>query len=52
MNDLSVATKLVPSPYVVGLLKAAGRRAADEFLEVNGDKLGREGTADLPEMFG
>jgi NTE family protein len=52
MNDLGAATKLVPSPYVMGKLKAAGRRAADAFLSAHADKLGREGTVNLPEMFG
>ena len=51
MNDLSVATKLVPSPYVMEMLKSAGRRAADDFLRDHGDKLGKEGTVYLPEMF-
>lgn len=52
MNDLSVATKQVPSPYVMKMLKAAGRQAADAFLSTHADKLGREGTVNLPEMFG
>jgi NTE family protein len=51
MNDLSVATKLVPSPYVMEMLKSAGRRATDDFLRDHGDKLGREGTVHLPDMF-
>ena len=51
MNDLSVATKLVPSAYVVGMLKAAGWTAADAFLSRHRDKLGRDGTVDLTEMF-
>lgn len=52
MNDLSVATKLVPSPYVMGMLKDAGRRAADTFLATHRGRLGREGTVHLEEMFG
>ncbi len=52
MRDLSVATKLVPSPYILGELKAAGRAAADEFLNENKKMIGRSGTADLREMFG
>ena len=51
MNDLSVATKLVPSPYVMRMLKAAGRRAADEFLTNHGKQIGREGTVNLQDMF-
>ena len=51
MNDLSVATKLVPSPYVLGRLKAAGRAAADTFLRDAKGSLGRIGTTDLKAMF-
>ncbi len=52
MNDLSVATKLVPTPVVLARLKAAGRAAADSFLSDHGDRIGREGTVDLAAMFG
>lgn len=52
MRDLSVATKLVPSPYILGELKAAGRAAADEFLIEKKKMIGHSGTADLREMFG
>ena len=51
MNDLSVATKLVPSPYVMGRLKAAGRAAADAFLRDAKGSLGKTGTTDLQAMF-
>ena len=51
MNDLSVATKLVPSPYVMGKLKAAGTAAAERFLADDAPRIGTEGTVSLAEMF-
>ncbi|WP_370541648.1 patatin-like phospholipase family protein [Actibacterium sp. 188UL27-1] len=51
MNDLSVATKLVPTPYILDRLKKAGRRAASNFLEHDKAKLGRESSIDLRAMF-
>jgi len=52
MNTLSVATKMVPSPYVLGELKAAGRKAASRFLQSDISKVGNESSVDLREMFG
>ena len=52
MNDLSVATKLVPVPSVIERLKEAGRRAAGEFLANHKDDLGQNQTVDLVRMFG
>ncbi|MFW2544421.1 patatin-like phospholipase family protein [Primorskyibacter sp. 2E107] len=52
MNALSVATKTVPVPSVISQLKAAGRRAAGEFLNRHLDDLGKRQTADLRKMFG
>jgi NTE family protein len=52
MNDLSVATKLVALPQILHRLKAAGQAAAEGFLDAHGDKLGRESSVDLREMFG
>ena len=52
MNDLSVATKLVPVPSVIAELKEAGRRAAGTFLAHHKDDLGHRQTADLVRMFG
>ena len=52
MNDLSVATKLVPVPSVIAELKEAGRRAAGEFLAHHKADLGQRQTADLVRMFG
>ena len=52
MAKLSVATKLVPSPFVLGELRDAGRAAAGAFLEAHGADLGRGGgSVDLAEMF-
>jgi NTE family protein len=52
MNELSVATKLVPTPSVLAELKSAGRAAADAFLADHKDALNRMGTVDLAAMFG
>lgn len=51
MRDLSVATKLVPSPSVLADLKAAGRAAAEAFLADHRAKIGREASVDLRAMF-
>ncbi|MCR8547293.1 patatin-like phospholipase family protein [Salipiger sp. P9] len=51
MNELSVATKMVPLPSVIAQLKAAGRRAAGSFLTDHGAHLGERQTADLRAMF-
>ena len=52
MNDLSVATKLVPTPPVLARLKAAGREAAETFLARHLEVIGARGSVDLPGMFG
>lgn len=52
MGALSVATKLVPTPYVIGRLRDAGEAAADVFLDRHKAAIGVEGTVDLPLMFG
>lgn len=52
MNDLSVATKMVPVPLVMGRLKAAGQAAADHFLDRHKGALGHADTLNLAEMFG
>ncbi len=51
MNDLSVATKLLPTPPVLSRLKSAGVAAAEQFLERDFDKVGKESSIDLREMF-
>jgi len=52
MRDLSVATKLVPTPYLLGQLKQAGRNSASTFLDAHFDDLNNQGTTDLETMFG
>ena len=52
MNDLSVATKLVPTAPVLNRLKSAGQEAAELFLDRDLDKVGKESSVDLPAMFG
>ena len=52
MRELSVATKLIPNPYLLKRLKGAGRAAADRFLTDHFDALNQSGTTDLEEMFG
>ncbi|MBY6089691.1 patatin-like phospholipase family protein [Maritimibacter alkaliphilus] len=52
MSELSVATKLVPNPFILGRLKEAGRASAEDFLDAHRAKLGRESSVDLVEMFG
>ena len=51
MNELSVATKLLPSSYVLGQLKEAGQRAADQFLTDHWGDIGVKSSVDLPAMF-
>ena len=50
MNDLSVATKILPNPVLRGRLKAAGRVAADSFLAAHKDSLNQSDTVDLSAM--
>ena len=52
MEQLSVATKLVPNPVIISTLKEAGERAAEAFLAEHKDKIGTESSVDLREMFG
>lgn len=52
MNSLSVATKVVPSPLVLGQLKSAGQVAADRFLTEHKACLGKRGSVNLEKMFG
>lgn len=52
MNDLSVATKIVPNAYVMRELKEAGRRAAARFLDEHAEKVGRQSSINLAAIFG
>ena len=51
MTSLSVATKLVPTPLLLGQLKEAGQAAADRFLADHKAKIGTEASVSLTEMF-
>lgn len=51
MTQMSVATKLTPTPALVGHLHDAGYAAMDRFLSQNGTKLGKSSTCDLHAMF-
>lgn len=51
MRELSVASKLVPSPTILAALKSAGQAAADRFLQDHRSKLGRQSSVDLPAMY-
>lgn len=51
MNDLTVATKMIPMPAVMAQLKRAGRDAAERFLEAHFDDLGTRDSVDLQEMY-
>ncbi|MFW5642248.1 MAG: patatin-like phospholipase family protein [Roseicyclus sp.] len=52
MRQLSVATKLVAVPQILHQLRAAGRRAAERFLDAHLGAIGERSTVDLPTMFG
>lgn len=51
MNELSVATKMMPTPHTLGHLREAGFAAADQFLIDHKAKLGKESSVNLREMF-
>ncbi|WP_138464912.1 patatin-like phospholipase family protein [Poseidonocella sp. HB161398] len=51
MRELSVVTKLIPSPYLLGKLHKAGYAAADNFLAAHFDKIGEESSVDEVAMF-
>jgi NTE family protein len=51
MNELSVATKVVPTFYTLAKLKDAGRTAADTFLNEHKKDLNERSSVDLTGMF-
>ncbi len=51
MTQLSVATKIIPTPYILSELKAAGQRAADRFLKDHWEDLNERPSVALEEMF-
>lgn len=52
MTELSVASKLVPTPQILKALFDAGQEAAERFLEKDAKSIGRQSSVDLPTMFG
>ncbi len=51
MTDLSVATKLVPNPFIIKKLRDAGHAAAHRFLHHHVDDLNERATIRLDKMF-
>jgi NTE family protein len=51
MNELSVATKMIPTPYTLAHLKEAGQRAADDFLQAHKADINERSSVDLVETF-
>lgn len=51
MNELSVATKLIPTPYTLARLKEAGQLAADDFLSSHRDDLNVRSSVNAVEVF-
>ncbi|MGR3486277.1 MAG: patatin-like phospholipase family protein [Paracoccaceae bacterium] len=51
MNDLNVATKILPNPVILGRLFEAGEAACAAFLDAHRDDLGARPTIDLDAMF-
>ncbi len=52
MTQLGVASKLVPTMATISALFEAGQAAAERFLELHGEALGKRSSVDLPEMYG
>lgn len=52
MEQLSVATKMVPNPVVIATLRDAGQAAAEKFLTEHKAKIGVESSVNLRAMFG
>ena len=51
MTSLSVATKMVPTPVVLGQLKTSGHAAADRFLKDHKASIGKTSSINLESMF-
>jgi NTE family protein len=52
MTELSVASKLVPTPQTLKALFDAGRAASERFLSEDAKNIGRQSSIDLPAMYG
>ena len=51
MTELSVASKLVPTPTTLNALFDAGQAAAETFLKDHGALIGKRSSLDLPELY-
>lgn len=51
MNELSVATKVIPTAYTLARLKEAGQQAADDFLHAHKKDINKRSSVDLVDMF-
>lgn len=51
MRQLGVATKLSPTPSLLGHLHRAGVNAADAFIRNDGAKIGAESSCDIRQLF-
>lgn len=51
MTELSVASKMIPTPSTIFALRDAGRAAAANFLEQHRDKIGIASSVDLADMY-
>lgn len=52
MNEMSVITRMVPTPSVLDKLRRSGRQAAEQFLGDHKNKIGKTASVDLNAMFG
>ena len=52
MNELSVATKMLPVPVILARLRAAGQAATRVFLDHHAKDLNRHSTVDLDKLLG
>jgi len=52
MNDLSASSKMSPTPALLYRLKAAGREAAEAFLQGHRGDIGKRSSIDLAGLFG
>ena len=51
MRELSVTSKLLPTPSILTRLKQAGRAAAERFLDQGAEHIGKRNSVDLRQMF-
>ncbi|RCW88711.1 patatin-like phospholipase family protein [Paracoccus lutimaris] len=51
MNSLSASTKLIPKPGLLESMRAAGKAAADHFLETGAKDIGLRDSYDISQLF-